>query len=408
MQFLWKYIDDLIGKGLETNLIFELLLYASCTLVPIGLPLAVLLSSIMIMGNLSEKSEYTAIKSSGISYFETIKPILLCSICISFFSFIFSDKIIPYANLKNTNLMYDIIHKKLAFSLEEGVFFNEINGYSLKVEKKIDDNNFKDIIILDHSDKKVKKTFLATEANIKMSMDEDYLNVNLINGVSYSENSCFDEDKKNCITTTKFDLFNLKLDLSSFKFNRGSTDRFNNKAKTMNINQLKNVIDSVNQNMEKQKKEFNKERKSVLVKSNNTKPIKKNIKNDKIIIAKKTKNNLKNNLNRIQYINRDIERKNKYLNKLKVELNKKYTYSIACIIMFLIGAPLGGIIKKGGFGLPVVISIILFISYHIISITGEKLVKKNVVDTLFGIWGPTILFFMLGILLTYKMQKERI
>ena len=408
MQFLWKYIDDLIGKGLDTSLILELLLYASCTLVPIGLPLAVLLSSIMIMGNLSEKSEYTAIKSSGISYFETIKPILLCSICISFFSFIFSDKIIPYANLKNTNLMYDIIHKKLAFSLEEGVFFNEINGYSLKVEKKIDDNNFKDIIILDHSEKKVKKTFLATEANIKMSKDEDYLNVNLINGISYSENNCFDENKKNCIATTKFDLFNLKLDLSSFKFNRGSTDRFNNKAKTMNINQLKNVIDSVNQNIEKQKKEFNEERNSILIKSNRTKPIKKNIKIDKIIIAKKTKNNLKNNLNRIQYINRDIKRKNKYLNKLKVELNKKYTYSIACIIMFLIGAPLGGIIKKGGFGLPVVISIILFISYHIISITGEKLVKKNVVDTLFGIWGPTILFFMLGILLTYKMQKERI
>ena len=123
MQFLWKYIDDLIGKGLDTNLIFELLLYASCTLVPIGLPLAVLLSSIMTLGNLSEKSEYTAIKSSGISYFKYNKTNFILFNLYLLFSFIFSDKIIPYANLKNTNLMYDIIHKKLAFSLEEGVLF---------------------------------------------------------------------------------------------------------------------------------------------------------------------------------------------------------------------------------------------------------------------------------------------
>ena len=117
---------------------------------------------------------------------------------------------------------------------------------------------------------------------------------------------------------------------------------------------------------------------------------------------------MKKDLNSTKFLNRDIERKNKYLNKLKVELNKKYTYSFACIIMLLIGAPLGGIIKKGGFGLPVVISIIIFISYHIISITGEKLVKKNIIDALFGMWGPTILFFILGILLTYKIQNDKI
>jgi len=212
MQFLWKYIDDLIGKGLEITLIFELLIYASCTLVPIALPLAVLLSSIMTMGDLSEKSEFIALKSSGISFFQIIKPLFLFSICIVIFSFTFSNYIIPYINLKNTNLMYDIIHKKLAFSLEEGVFFNEIDGFSLKVEKKIDDNNFEDIIILDHSEKTVKKTFVAQNANMQMSKDENYLNINLLNGTSYSENDCFEKSESNCHINTQFDVFSLKMD----------------------------------------------------------------------------------------------------------------------------------------------------------------------------------------------------
>ena len=411
MQFLWKYIDDLIGKGLEMSLIFELLLYASCTLVPIALPLAVLLSSIMTMGNLSEKSEFIALKSSGISFFQIIKPLFFFSLIIVLFSFSFSNYIIPYVNLKNTNLMYDIIHKKLAFSLEEGVFFNEIDGFSLKVEKKIDDNNFEDIIILDHSEKIVKKTFISKKANMKMSEDENYLNINLLEGISYSENECFDKNVSNCIITTNFDLFSLKLDLSSFKLNRGSSDRFSNKAKTMNINQLNIVIDSVKKNIKIQKHDFEKnmyEKFSGLIVYSRERNENKRHELDEKIIIKKIKNNLKNSLYSLNHLNRELKRKNQYLNKLKVELNKKYTNSLACMIMFLIGFPLGGIIKKGGFGLPVIVSIILFLIYHIISITGEKLVKKGVLEAFFGIWGPTIIFLIIGGIIIVSMQKEKL
>ena len=407
MQFLWKYIDDLIGKGLETSLIFELILYASCTLVPIALPLAVLLSSIMTMGNLSEKSEFIALKSSGISFFQITKPLFLLSTLIVIFSFLFSNFIIPYVNLKNTNLMYDIIHKKLAFSLEEGVFFNEIDGFSLKIEKKIDDHNFEDIIILDHSEKKVTKTFVSEKANMKMSEDENYLNINLLNGISYSENECFEKEKSNCQVTTKFNIFSLKLDISSFKLNRGSSDRFTNKAKTMDINQLNTIIDSIQKNINFQKNYF---KKKIYKSFNETEPKKiNNIKQyDEKILVKKTKNNIKNHIYSLNHFKRELNRKTQYLNKLEVELNKKYTTALACMIMFLIGITIGGIIKKGGFGLPVIISIIFFLLYHIISITGEKLVKKDVLGVFYGMWGPIIIFFTIGVIIFFTMQKEKL
>tara|TARA_B100000674_G_scaffold95148_1_gene67743 strand:+ start:1978 stop:3213 length:1236 start_codon:yes stop_codon:yes gene_type:complete len=411
MQFLWKYIDDLIGKGLDIYLIFELLLYASCTLVPIALPLAVLLSSIMTLGNLSEKSEFIALKSSGISFFQITKPLFFFVSIVVVFSFFFSNRIIPYVNLKNTNLMYDIIHKKLAFSLEERVFFNEIDGYSLKVDKKIDDNNFSHIIILDHTGKSVQKTFIAEKANMKMGENENYLNIHLFNGNSYSDTDCFEENKSNCQIISKFDLFSLKLDLSSFKLSRGSSDRFSNKAKTMNIGQLKTIIDSIQKNITLQKNDF--EKKFSLQNINHSLKLKNNLRTNNIevnneIITKKVLSNTKNKIYALNNLNRELKRKKQYLNKLKVELNKKYTYSFACMIMFLIGVPLGGIIKKGGFGLPVIISIFSFLIYHIISITGEKLVKKDVLEVSYGMWGPIFLFFTLGILLFISMQKEKL
>ena len=139
MQNFWKYLDELIGKGLESSLILELIIYASANLVPIALPLSVLLSSMMILGKLSEKNELISIKSSGISFYQIIKPLFFVTLFISVFSFLFSNHIIPYSNLKNITLMYDVIHKKLAFNLEEGVFFSDLDGYSIKIDKKIDD-----------------------------------------------------------------------------------------------------------------------------------------------------------------------------------------------------------------------------------------------------------------------------
>ena len=381
MQNFWKYLDELIGKGLESSLILELIIYASANLVPIALPLSVLLSSMMILGKLSEKNELISIKSSGISFYQIIKPLFFVTLFISVFSFLFSNHIIPYSNLKNITLMYDVIHKKLAFNLEEGVFFSDLDGYSIKIDKKIDDITFKNITILDHNENKsVNTIYIADTAIIQNNKKEDILNIKLINGTNLSEHNCIDKEKKNnCLTTNKFKSYDLNFDLSSFLLNRTDGEKFNDKAKTMNISELNYLRDSLKTELEK------KERKLIEIQVSN--PLQK-----KQHISLITEN--------------EIKSQTKYLNKIKVELNKKYTEALACIIMLLIGAPIGSFIKKGGFGLPVIYSIVIFLFFYIITTTGYRLVRENILDVTTGMWLPIILFLIIGLTMIYISNKE--
>ena len=187
MQFLWKYIDDLIGKGLEWSIIIELLWYSTITLIPLALPLAVLLASMMLTGKLAEKSEITAINSLGQPFTYIITPLLLFSILITIGSFLISNYSIPYANLKASTLMYDIMRKKLNINIKEKVFFSEIEGYSIRVNEK-DNNTLKDIIIYDHTDKKgVEKIFIAKSGEMSITNNNNHLLIELNNGKSYSQ-----------------------------------------------------------------------------------------------------------------------------------------------------------------------------------------------------------------------------
>tara|TARA_B100001029_G_C15044079_1_gene445787 strand:- start:792 stop:1937 length:1146 start_codon:yes stop_codon:yes gene_type:complete len=381
MQNFWKYLDDLIGKGLETNLILELIIYASANLIPITLPLSVLLSSMMVIGNLSEKYELISIKASGISFFQIIKPLFLISIIIAIFSFMFSNYIIPYSNLKNTSLMYDIIHKKLAFNLEEGVFFDELDGFSIKIDEKVDDITFKNITILNRQeDKSINTFYIADSAIIQNDERNNMLNIKLKNGKSYAKEDCLQEKRKDdkCFMISKFKSYSLNFDLSSFLLERSNTDKFNDKAKTMNISELKYLKDSLEKNINKSY-----------------------LKLDQI---NEDSNIQKSHI--INLTNKEIDSELKYLNKIKVELNKKYTIALSCIIMLLIGAPIGVYIKKGGFGLPVIFSIIIFLFFYIISTTGYRLVKENILSVEIGIWLPIIVFFIIALTITFNTQKK--
>ena len=390
MQFLWKYIDDLIGKGLDVSIIMELLWYSSITLIPIALPLAVLLASMMLIGGMAERSEITAMNALGQPFFYLLTPLFIFSLIIGISSFLISNYAIPYSNLKATNLMYDIMQKKLNINIKEKVFFSEIEGYSIRVEKKENDGIMKDVIIYDYTDKKgIKKIFIAKQAKMIITQNNKYLLIHLENGESYNE---IMQDDDEYILHTKFDNYNLSLDLSSFQMERTTSDRFTNRAKTMNISQLKHGIDS----LENQKTEFH---------SNITNKFMQTIKsknytniNQKITDFTSYKNNKKS-----------ITKK---INKFQVELHRKFTLSIACIIMLIIGGPIGAIIKKGGFGLPVIFSIVLFLLYHVMSITGEKMVKKNILDPLIGMWGSTYIMLIIGAGLiviannSYLIQKK--
>ena len=188
MQNVWKYIDDLIGKGLEWPIILEIIVYIIPTLVPLALPLAILLASMMLTGNLSENSELTAINSIGKPFTYIINRLLLFSLLITLSSFMKSNYAIPYANLKATTLMYDIIQKKLNINIQEKVFFSEIEGYSIRVDKKLSNNMMENIILYDYVDKKgIKKVFTARNGKMSITGDNKLLKINLYNGESYNE-----------------------------------------------------------------------------------------------------------------------------------------------------------------------------------------------------------------------------
>lgn len=389
MQFLWKYIDDLIGKGLETKVVLELLWYSSLTLIPIALPLSVLLASIMLVGGMAERSELTALNALGQPFLYMFRPLLIFAFFISIVSFLVSNFAIPYSNLKTTSLMYDIIKKKLNINIQEKTFFSEIEGYSIRVEKKNSDGSMSNVLIYDYTDKKgVNKVFTSEKANMKTFENEMAFSIELINGSSFT----LDKNEKNSSSISDFKKYTLYLDLSSFEMERSSSDRFSNRAKTMNINELRVGIDSLSseiQRLESKILELTK-RSNSHEKSNNNFEFEK---------YEKTKNSL------LAYNNQQSALIKK-INKFYVEFHRKFTLAFACIIMMIIGAPIGAIIKKGGFGLPVIFSILLFITYHVISITGEKMVKKDVLSPLIGMWSSSFIMMFIGFFLLVLINKN--
>ena len=396
MQFLWKYIDDLVGKGLDFSIILELLSYSTITLIPLALPLSILLASMMLTGGMSERSEITAINALGQPFTYLISPMFLFSTLIAIVSFSVSNYAIPYCNLKATNLMYDIMQKKLNINIQENVFFSEIEGYSIRVEKKESDGLMTNVIIYDYSDKKgINKVFSSKKAKISTTRDNSKLIIQLFNGEIYNEVIAENEDY---IIKTNFNEYNLTLDLSSFKMERTTSDRFSNRAKTMNLNQLKTGIDSL---INEQTTLNNKIIAHYTLFQKET-----THKQDHTIIKKKQLNKIEKKIRDFQNYTNQKNLITKKINRFQVEWHRKFTLSIACIIMLIIGAPIGAIIRKGGFGLPVIFSIILFLIYHVISITGEKMVKKGLIEPVLGMWSSTYIMLIIGIVLIIMVNKS--
>tara|TARA_B100001564_G_C20653287_1_gene677924 strand:+ start:143 stop:1489 length:1347 start_codon:yes stop_codon:yes gene_type:complete len=411
MQFLWKYVDDLVGKGLEIDQLFILLFYASARFVPLALPISMLLSSLMVFGKLAENNELVALKSSGISFFRILKPLLAFVIIISICSFLFSNYALPIANLKNASMIYDIQKKKPAFNIKEGIFYNDIEGYSLKVgEKNIDGKNLKDIIIYDHSSSNGnKKVIVAKRGVMELTNYDNFLELKLYDGYAYID---VNENSKNKNTTYRRTYFKsnlIRFDLSNFNILNNSQKLYKGHYAMLNTKQLKQSIDSLNQQINTKKSEFNIN-------------LNKNYNIQNLSIKSKSLENKKNYNNKIYSItinklktmkslltnySKDITYKKIIITKHKIELHRKYSLAFACIILFLIGAPLGSIIKKGGFGLPAVISISFFLLYHVLSMIGEKSAKDLSIEAYEGIWLSNIVFIPISLFLIYKAKNDR-
>ncbi len=421
MQFLWKYIDDLVGKGLDWWTITKLLAYTSTTLVPLALPLAILVSSIMTFGNLAEHYEIVAVKSAGISLQKFMRPLLITAIIISIGAFYFSNYILPISNLKMGSLLYDVQHQKPALFIKEGIFYNGIEGYSIKIGKKEPDGTtIKNIMIYDHSSHLGnRKVTVADSGQMVVTSDKNMMVLRLFNGNSYEEQV---NRKKNSDTHPllrfRFKEEVVNFDLSSFKLNRTDEDLFRDNNQMMNIYQLQSMLDTFEVNYNKRFTSFQKEIQSyfyflrdssILLTADSVIAVNPLTLNDKTFNRSTLDiaiNQARSTKSYIDGMSDELSSKKRQINKYKIEWHRKFTLSIACFLLFLIGAPLGAIIRKGGLGLPIVISIAFFLIYHIASITGEKFAKEGVITAARGMWQSSLMLLPIGIFMVYKATHD--
>ena len=408
MQFLWKYVDDLVGKGLDVLQIFQLMFFASARFVPLSLPLAVLISSLMYYGSLGETNQINAFKTSGISFFRFSLPILLFSILIAVFSYLFSNHILPYANLKNASMIYSIQKKKPALNIREGIFYDEINGYKIKIGKKLSDNkSLEDIIIYTNNTSDNSTVIVAERGTMSIDENNNLLEFNLINGHSYNELNILNQ-KNNEHRKLKFEQNKLIIDLSSFNFMKNTESLYKGHYAMLKNNEILSSIDSLKGVKESKIKKFR------LYILQNFKPIKKKLDSEKIVNSNLNKKRILNTainksqaiLSNTQSINDELDFRNTIITKHRIEFLRKYSLAFACIIMFVLGSSIGSLINKGGFGYPILASSLLFIIYYIISIIGEKSAKELTIGADFGMWLSNLIFIPISVIAFIAANNE--
>ncbi len=435
LQFLWKYVDDLVGKGLDVKVLGEMLFYATFGLLPLAFPLAMLLASIMTFGSLGENYELVAMKSSGISLFRIMKPLIVIAVLVTFIAFYFSNNILPYTNLKFTTLMWSVKKQRPELILQQGIFTNEMDGYNIKVGRKSNKTSMLyDLLIYDHTRNRANESVTVADSGyLRMTDDKRYMVLNLYSGVNYSEekSKTRQEREKHPFRRDKFEEQTIRVRVRDFEFNRRDENIFKNSYRMLNINQLVTMRDSLN--IEYYKKLRNYMLQISINSSLSGKVFNLTEQNDSLkrkvdIVADSTFNfdeyfggidkwvkaeiteaaleKARNNIQNLNLYQGQLYERKKYINKHDMELHRKYTLSIAVLIFFFIGAPLGAIIRKGGLGMPVVVSIMLFIAYYIISMTGEKSAREEVWQMFNGMWFSSFVFFPIGVWLTYKAVTD--
>ncbi|NOQ74133.1 MAG: LptF/LptG family permease [Crocinitomix sp.] len=440
MQFFWKYVDDLMGKGLEISVLLELLFYVSATLIPLALPLAVLFSSIMTFGNLSEKNELTALKSSGLSLFRVMRPMLVFIIFLSMGAFYFSNYILPVANLKWRTIIYNIQQKKPTFGITEGIFYSDIKGYSIKVEEKNDNTGeLVDILIYEVGKNGQGKTIIAERGEMLKSADSEdttvttnFLLLKLINGSMYEQigptikNATGAPYQKSFFTEAI-----IKFDLSGFDMQEESEDLFKRDFEMMNFVQLGIALDSLEgindtlavqfeKNIQRQITIVNPD---LIARGNATDTTllgqeESMLKIDTIIVLSDLKQMeysaaLTAAQNKIRatkdlIYTQTIIRKSREgsLRDYKAAWHKKFTLSFAILVLFFIGAPLGAIIRKGGLGAPLIFATLFFLLYYVLMISGENVVESGFLTVWKGMWLSAFILTPIGIFLTYKAAND--
>ena len=419
MQFFWLYIDDLVGKGLDVLTIFRLIAYVAATAVPLALPLALLISSIMTFGNLGESFELVAIKSAGIPLLRFMAPLFVVSVIISSIAFLFANNIIPVANLKMNALKYDIIVTKPALDIKEGEFYDKIDGFVIKVGKKeSDDSTIRNVIIYERN-YGLQDNFMVAESGImKVTPDKRFLEFKLRNGWNYQENGNRYSNNSEFIRIG-FKEYIKQFDLSSFGMNHTEDSLFKYDPKMLTVSQLNMAIDSLSSQdtnyYSRSQRELQPQLNFYKYKDSTwAKPMVKQVKNFSEIVPdsllsrvyEESVAKINSSKNFTDMAADDYDARHSLIRKHWIEWNRKFTLSVACIVLFMIGAPLGSIIRKGGLGTPLVAAIIFFVVFHLLNTFGEKFAVQGITSPFTGMWLSTLVLIPIGGFLTSKAMKD--
>lgn len=442
MQFLWKYVEDMVGKGLEIKVIAEMFMYAALQLIPMALPLSILLASLMMFGNLGESLELLAIKSAGISLLKSMVPLIVLVTAISIGTFFFQNDAMTKIQPKFYSLLISIRQKSPELDIPEGVFYKEIDGYGMYVGKKNRETGMLyDVTIYDLTSGFSNMVVIVSDS-AKMSMSEDKLSLlftvydgqqfhNFTQGATTTSSSSSEfipyareNFKKKTMTIPYDDNFN-RMEESVLQENTSSSYVSKNIAQLKtSIDSLEHYIDSINVSDRKMMKQYtylsfrnsypSEKKDSIIVAATSSDPVKM----DSMFLSKdyQTQNSIlrsaynKADNNNNDYLFRSMNKTTtqRNINRQWIEWHTKFTVSFACLIFFFIGAPLGSIVRKGGLGMPIVISVILFIIYYILNNIGFKMARDGVWIHWVGMWFSSMILLPLGVFLTYKAMNDSV
>lgn len=455
MIFLWRFVEDLASKGLDLIFVARLLFYASATTVPMALPISVLLSSIMTMGSFAENLELVAAKSSGVGLYRSMRPLFFAALGVSIFGFFFANNLLPIASFRLRKVVTEISRKMPALDIQENTYYDGLKGFTLMVEKKAEDQkSFEGLTVYDHTQNTggAENIIRAANGNIAVSDDGNLIILNLYNGIRYSDFNFYSRKQKG--TPFSRELFkeqHIFIDISELNRKNSGSTYIGNQYTMMTVGQLNQVKREIVDEMKASsagfydgfyhyysfmpvKKSTPQQHDNIpfnsILPADHPQPGGPEVVRDTTIPVRKIppvkfgtgflttyteqerRAIIATSVNQIAIIRSGIEQqmsnvkmKKSNLVKNRIEFHKKFTLAVACMLLFFIGAPLGAIIKKGGLGLPLIFSIIIFIIYYVISTIFEKSVRSMSLD-LYGLWISSMLLLPFGIFLTIKSSAE--
>lgn len=481
MQTLWIYIDDIIGKGASLGMILEFIFYRSISLFPMALPIAILISSVMVMGNLSERYELASMKSAGVPLLRTIRALILASVVIACCSWISSNYLIPRANLKFKSRLYDMRKQKPTLNLEEGVFNDDFDGYRIRIGEKNPDNRIiKDVFIANHAagQRDNLNEIIAADGEMYTAGNERYLIMELNNGEQFQEGNRYVSGSRNKapFIRTSFDRYTKIFDMNEFEINRTDEELFQNHYSMLSMRQLREAIDSIDiqivnrketmndyvnnympnykrdtitaieqlekdsindlkdaiaQQMKGQSKKIEKPKKILPKKVIKNRRVKYKVPKERPGLQKITKDLntyesiletfpsfkhqalIDKSLTYTRSIKSHADSAARFMDKTKekrvkhiFELYSKYSFAVVCIVFLFIGAPMGSIVRKGGFGYPLLIAIICFMLFIVLTMVFKDMAEAFVIHPVLAVWMPNLLLMPIGVFLTYKAMND--